>query len=96
MAIVHRRETSQRSSGKLHAARGKNETRLDIIAFKIREIIKYFVFGHARGQHIEHVHNANAHTPNAGLAAAFTRLHRNAPEKLLHGHNKSRIDRIVK
>lgn len=54
--------------------RGILETGSDIFDLKIGIIPQNFVFRHTRGEQIEQIGNANAHTANAGPPAALVRI----------------------
>ena len=50
---------------------GIGETSANVCRFKVGKVVQDFRFGCATGEHIEHIHNPNAHPANTGTPATL-------------------------
>ena len=54
----------------------------DILGLKVGEVAEDFLFGDARGEHLEHILDADPHAADARAAAALSGLDGNAVEEV--------------
>ena len=53
-----------------------SQARADVLLRQLGKVLDDFLMAHAAGQPAEHIRDRDAHSPDARLAAALARLHR--------------------
>ena len=68
----------------VYAAPRNREARLEIIGLQIRHLVGNLRGVEARGEKIEHIHDANPHPADARAASALLRVDGDAVEQVGH------------